>query len=97
MAVESKRCRGCGAWVMWAVTLKGTPIPLDPEPVEGPQAVYWLSAGGIAHDVETFSDKPEREGLQLYRPHRVTCPQRRHVDKKAAQRARDRVFAKLRN
>jgi len=66
-------CKSCGAPIRWAKTIKGRPIPLDPDPSprgnivlsdEGTALVY-NSPGAIA---PRYTDDPH------YLSHFATCP-----------------------
>jgi hypothetical protein len=73
--VKSRPCTACKVMILWAHTSNQTPIPLDPEPVSGPEGLYFLTQNGAAVHVDTFSRKEEREGRKFYRPHRLSCTQ----------------------
>jgi hypothetical protein len=57
-------CRTCRAPILWAKTLTGIPIPLDPEPVDGGNVEL---QNGVAHVV-----KPE-PGVKRLVSHFTTC------------------------
>lgn len=61
-------CNGCGAGIRWITTLRGSNMPVDPEPVRSDGTAKTL----ITERGATIS-KP-RVGMVGYVPHWWTCP-----------------------
>ena len=61
------RCRSCDAPIEWAITTKGSHIPLDPEPTPAGNLVL---IDGIARHPTLGEDVPYLQ----YISHFVTCP-----------------------
>lgn len=84
-------CRGCGAQMIWAVTITGTNQPFDPEPdpekgnrilvKRGEDAPLALALSNLT---EPAREAAERNGVALYTPHHATCPAREQFQKAAA-------------
>lgn len=67
-------CRGCGATVLWAVTVGKKKIPLDPDPNPGGNVVVsYLKSGEVRARVLTKT-LPAAPGEPLFMPHHATCP-----------------------
>lgn len=62
-------CSSCGAEIRWEKTVRGKPIPLDPEPVK--DAHLFLRADGLVADDRSA---PAPQGAPRYMTHFVTCP-----------------------
>lgn len=65
-------CRGCGREILWAKTVRGRPMPLDPEPdpLRGRIALHHDQATVLrGHDLATA----QLQGDELYVPHWATC------------------------
>lgn len=84
-------CRGCGATMVWAVTVNGKNQPFDPEPAEkGNRALISRGRGEppLAVALTDLGDglrlAAERHGIALYTPHHATCPERQRFTKGAA-------------
>lgn len=58
--LDSGRCKGCGAAILWVRMPSGKPMPLDPIP----QKRVTLSAGPVAVGAV----------VDTYMPHWATCP-----------------------
>jgi hypothetical protein len=75
MATTSE-CRSCHAKIVWAVTTKGRPIPIDPEPVPDgniilePRGTSWRPLPPLA----TVWTHGAQDGVVLYKSHFATCP-----------------------
>jgi hypothetical protein len=66
-------CSSCGATINWAKTIKGRPIPLDPDP--SPQGNVILSEEGTAlvyRDPSAVAPRYANE--PHYLSHFATCP-----------------------
>lgn len=59
----------CGAPMRWEKTVRGKPIPLDPEPV--PDAHLFIREDGLVADDRAH---PAPEGALRYTTHFATCP-----------------------
>lgn len=62
-------CSTCGAPIRWEETVRGKPIPLDPEPVE--DAHLFLNEEGKVADDRTY---PAPLEALRYTTHFATCP-----------------------
>lgn len=79
MAFDVKRCRSCGAPVIWTVTHKGKWMPVDAAPVEGGNIRLRSEADGD----RVIAEYPGREHPGLfddadrarYVSHFATCPE----------------------
>lgn len=66
-------CSSCGAPINWAKTIKGRPIPLDPDPV--PQGNVIISEEGTALVYNTAAAiAPRYADAPKYVSHFATCP-----------------------
>lgn len=65
-------CRSCGAEILWAITEKGKPMPLDAAPVEAADARQGLFE--IAHTGEGTFAIPSRPVPARFVSHFATCP-----------------------
>lgn len=75
-------CRSCGADVLWAVTSRGKPIPIDPEPRPDGNIVVDPVERGRPRSCH-YATKLERAELTSLRvAHFVTCPDREKWRKK---------------
>ena len=72
-------CKSCSAPIIWAVTAKGKPMPIDTEPVrDGNVLIYRVGDTEEirAQVVKRDPDQDEFDGLEEYHvSHFVTCPQ----------------------
>lgn len=59
-------CRSCGATILWVVTMRGRPMPLDAEPVA--DGTVWIENGHVM-----LGTPPD--GVIRWRSHFATCPQ----------------------
>jgi len=64
------RCRWCEAGIVWARTVAGRQMPLDPEPKPYPEGNVELTDDGAVVHGQPSLDMPDR----LYVPHFATCP-----------------------
>ncbi len=64
-------CRRCGAWIIEAVTERGTHMPIDPEP-HPDGAIQLLYQGDTVLAVIRIRDRPT--DVPLHRNHFATCP-----------------------
>lgn len=62
-------CSSCNAPIRWERTVRGKPIPLDPEPV--PDAHLFIREDGLVADDRAYP-APD-EGLR-FTTHFATCP-----------------------
>ena len=80
----SAACRSCGAEILWTVTHKGRPMPVDAEPVEGGNIRLRHDDDGI---VAEYPGKEHPSLFEAPRPryvsHFATCPERDEWRKKA--------------
>lgn len=73
---EGARCRSCNAAVVWAVTHKGTPVQVDPEP--RPDGNIRLEEGAdktVAHYIKKSDTQSLFDEGPRYVVHFATCPQ----------------------
>jgi hypothetical protein len=75
------KCRSCKAWVVWALTATGRPMPVDAEP--HPEGLLVLELGDTirvraANAEERTAVLPLlthlRPEVKLFRSHFATCP-----------------------
>ena len=73
-------CKGCGAEILWATTINGKKIPLDPEPDPLRGAVFY---DGVQAIVLRAAARKEAlaEGEPLYTAHWSTCARAAHYRK----------------
>ena len=69
---EVKKCKGCNAEIIWAITAKGKPTPLDAKPIRV----------ALLADVEGGDPRIE-DGVSGYVSHWGTCPARDEFKKKS--------------
>jgi hypothetical protein len=79
-------CDGCGATMLWAITVNGKPQPFNPEPIDtdpGTGDRVLIKRHGDAPLALRDTDlgdgiriAAKRHGLAFYRPHHATCPDR---------------------
>jgi hypothetical protein len=65
-------CSSCGAEIRWETTVRGKPIPLDPEPVPG--AHLFVNEDGAVADDRSY---PAEDEAPRYETHFATCPNAR--------------------
>jgi hypothetical protein len=66
-------CKSCGAEIVWAKTIKGRPIPLDPAP--SPRGNIVIGEAGIALVYNAPAGiAPRFEDAPRYLSHFATCP-----------------------
>ncbi len=76
-------CRTCGAPMEWAITARGKPIPLDPEPVENGNiektGEFALTRFGDEAPVVRYVDdeQPDLFEQDRFVTHFATCPDAR--------------------
>jgi hypothetical protein len=77
-------CRGCGARMLWCVTINGNPQPFDVEPVDGGEFVllsrHHVGDGSPLALAVTHLDDDARGQLPnavvaRHMPHHATCPE----------------------
>jgi len=62
-------CSSCGAEIRWEKTVRGKPIPLDPEPVK--DAHLFIREDGLVADDRMH---PTEKNEPRFVTHFVTCP-----------------------
>lgn len=65
----SEHCRSCGEAILWARTVNGKPMPLDPEPVRGGNVRLEKGTAHVLGPLEADAEP------RLYVSHFATCPQ----------------------
>lgn len=66
-------CKSCGAPILWAKTIKGRLIPLDPDP--SPKGNIVIGEAGTALVFNSpAAIAPRLEGEPRYLSHFATCP-----------------------
>jgi hypothetical protein len=84
MALEQRKCRGCGAPIFWAKTPAGKWLPLEAAP--GAEGLLIVVDGRIVSYAVNL-----QEGQQTYRAHWRSCPfagqQRQPKGKKRPKRS----------
>jgi hypothetical protein len=63
--MQTAKCRGCGAEIVWAVSELGRKIPLDIEGTRG----FRLIPGGSRN-----LEQPEAVSTVIFQSHFATCP-----------------------
>lgn len=66
MAYQPKKCRSCGAEILWVVTVNDKKMPVDPKP----EKRIVLSAGPTGNT-------PRADVVDTYLSHYASCP---HAD-----------------
>lgn len=65
-------CKGCGAHVIWASTIRANTMPVDARPVpDGNVVLRWLGGKPYA---EVVSNPAKLFGKTVRKSHFVTCP-----------------------
>lgn len=62
-----QRCGSCQAPIVWVITARGRPLPLDADP--HPKGNVWLDKGHV-----TIGGNPP-PGTTLWKSHFATCPE----------------------
>jgi len=68
--VELAECGTCGAPMRWERTVRGKPIPLDPQPVPGAHLFITVPSGRVADD----RSQEAHPGAERFTTHFATCP-----------------------
>lgn len=72
----TEQCRSCDAPIIWAVTNRGTNIPIDAEPSsDGNIRLIDRSTLGVAPQAMVLSTTARFGKRELYTSHFVACPQ----------------------
>lgn len=88
--MKTGECRGCGATMIWAVTINGKKQPFDPQPIDGDpgkgdrvlmkRLVDDEGDMPLALSQSDLTDairlSAGRHRIAFYRPHHATCPER---------------------
>jgi hypothetical protein len=77
-------CRRCHAEIIWATTLLGRPMPLDPDPASDGNVAAWLDGPTMRCRVLS-AGQPIEPTETRYRPHFATCSPQGQARKAAAQ------------
>ena len=80
--MNTSRCRGCGAEVIWIRTSMGKKMPVDPEPVwvlpETGGDSYVMPDGSLVTGRrigDAWDDDPDANVVECYISHFATCPE----------------------
>jgi hypothetical protein len=77
-------CRRCHAEIIWATTLLGRPMPLDPDPADDGNVAVWTDHSQLRCRVLSTGQQTEPFETR-YRTHFATCSPQGQTRKAAAQ------------
>lgn len=71
--MTTSQCRSCDAPIVWARTVNGKSMPVDPEPTEGGNVELIPEPTGSAVRAIVHG-QPPLGAPPLHMPHHATCP-----------------------